>query len=332
MAMCALTLGLLAAPADAQPRGARVLVLVPAGEPELARRLGPEARARAIAELGRQGLVASPGPAGCSDPDCAGPLLEGGAADLAVAVALWGRGARCERVAVTVVDARGATHGGEVAVSGGDVAAAVDGAVRASLEAMAQGGGTRLSVTGTPEGATITLDRIPWGTLPHEDVVAAGEHALAVGAEGYVTERRTVVVGAEPVVIDVRLMAEAAASVAVDGSASRDPAVARPEASSPDLALVAVGGALAAGGLAAAGASLYGFLAPETTPTGPELTYERTSVAGSAGWMAAGGALVAGGVVLVAIGLASGGLASGGAPPTRAASRTGTPAGLVISF
>ncbi|GAB4112911.1 MAG: hypothetical protein OHK0013_48600 [Sandaracinaceae bacterium] len=324
-ALVALSVSLTVGVAGAQARGARVLVLVPAGEPELARRLGPDARARATAELARQGLVASPGPAGCTDPDCAGALLEGGAADLALALALWGRGTRCERVAVTVIDARGGTHGSEVAVAGDDVRAAVEAAVRAALARVAQGGGTRLSVTGPPEGATITLDRIPWGTMPHEGVVTAGEHSLAVSAEGYETDRRTVVVGAEPLSIAVQLTPT---TTQMASPAATQPPTSGTSTGGPDLALVGVGGALGAGGLAAVGAALYGLLAPETTPSGPELTYERTSVAGSAAWMGTGGALVVGGLVLVAVGLASG----GGDGPARAAARTGIPAGLVISF
>ena len=68
---------------------------------------GAAARGHAGTVLEARGFVAARGPASCTEPECASTLLEGGAADYTVAIALWGRGARCERVAVTIADARG---------------------------------------------------------------------------------------------------------------------------------------------------------------------------------------------------------------------------------
>ena len=294
------------APAQAAPR--RVLVLAPAGEARLARTIGAKVRDRAIATLGARGLTAARGPASCAEPDCAAELLGGGAAEHALAIALWGR-ARCDRVAVTLVDAQGVAHGGEAVVSGADVGAAVDAAVDAALTHLANGGSSPLRVSGAPEGATITLDQIPWGTLPHEDRVPHGEHQLAVSADGFVTERRSVAIGTAPVAVEIALArAEAAPPhVAPDQGAESERAGPAPQPSTgADGGLLALGGVTAGLGVALVVPGLFG-LTTGDGPVTPDLAYERTNVPVSATYLALGTAALVGGVVLLVMGATGGG-------------------------
>lgn len=286
----------------------RVLVLAPAGDARLARTIGTAARDHASATLTTRGFTAARGPAGCAEPDCATELLSGGAAEYALAIALWGR-TRCERVAVTLVDAQGITHGGEVTVTGTDVDAAIDGALTAALEHLASGGSAMLSVTGSPPGATITLDQIPWGTLPHEDRVPRGEHQLAVSADGHVTTRRAITIGTEPLSVEIALTPDVTApapSVDLEPTtvAATEPATA---STGPDVGLLAVGGAVAGVGVGLMTVGIVTLALPDSgMPVPPDFLYERAATVDGIGWLVAGGVSLAAGIVLVIIGATSG--------------------------
>lgn len=303
---------------SATPR--RVLVLAPAGEARLARSIGTQARDRAIATLGARGFTAARGPAGCAEPDCATELLRGGAAEHALAIALWGR-TRCDRVAVTLVDAQGIAHSGEVAVTGTDVNVAIDGAIDAALAHLASGGSSVLHVDGSPEGATITLDQIPWGTLPHEDRVPHGEHQLAVSADGFVTDRRSVSVGAEPVSVEITLARAAVEETTTTTAETPAPEALRVEqapSSGPDVGLLAVGGGLAGVGVALLLVGSVTLALPDSgMPVPPDFTYERAALIDGIGWLVAGGVSAAAGVVLLVMG------ATSGAPSPASQSRRG---------
>lgn len=280
--------------ASAQAPGARFVVLVPSGEPALARALGPDVRDRAQAVLTTDGFTAALGPASCADADCAAPLLENNAADFALAIALWGHDAVCERIAVTLIDNRAGTHSAEVPVTDTGVPAALENAIHQAIES-ARTGASTLRVEGNPPGATITLDRIPWGAMPHEDSVLRGEHSVSVSADGYVTERRDFTLTDQPMTLTLELVRGENASIEVP---------VMPPSSGPDIVLVAVGAGLTGAGLAGVIAGLYGFLAPETA-SGMG-SFERTSVAGSAIWLSVGSAALIGGVVTLVVGLSSG--------------------------
>jgi hypothetical protein len=308
--------------AEAQPApGARVLVLVTGGDAGLARRLGATTREEAAAALGRRGFSASQGPAGCADTECATELLSRGDASHAVAIALWGRGARCERVAVTLVDGVGSAYGGEVAVEGADVARALDAALEAALARAARGAGVRVRVSGSPEGATITLDRIPWGTLPHEAPVAEGEHTLAVSAEGYESERRALTVGEDPVHLEVRLAPTA------DGrpTATREDPVVAVQSGAPDPLLLGLGTAVGVVGLASGSVGVLALAAPAGPSSDPG-SREEPDVGAAAAWLGVGAAALLGGVVLLIVGATSAG------PAGPRAARTGSGSPFVISF
>jgi len=327
VAVAALALAALTpiASAQAPASGARDLVLAPSGDAGLARRHGAAVRDRASAALTARGLMPARGPAGCSDPDCAAELLSADAADHALAIALWGRGTTCERVAVTLVDGQGVAHGGEVAVAGGDLTAALDAAIAEALEHAASGGGSPLRVTGTPPGATITLDRIPWGAVPHEDRVPHGEHALAVSADGFVTDRRTITLGPEPVTVEVALTRSAPEAAPVPALAPTG-APLQTTSGGGDPRLLGLGAGLGGAGLALVGVGLYGFLAPESgAPMPPDFTYERASVAGSGTWLGVGAAAVTSGVVLLVLGATS-------RPSSAGGPRAGSGPRAVISF
>ena len=289
----------LTSTASAQAPGARFVILMPSGEPALARALGQGVRERAQAVLTTDGFTAALGPASCADADCAAPLLENNAADFAIAIALWGHDAVCERIAVTLIDDRAGTHSAEVPVTDTGVPAAMENAIHQAIEA-ARTGASTLRVEGNPAGATITLDRIPWGAVPHEDTVARGEHSISVSADGYVTERRDFTLTDQPMTLTLDL------ARGENGGTEMPPIVV--SQGGPDVALIAVGAGLAGAGLAGVVAGLYGFLAPETASGAG--TFERTSIAGSAAWLGIGSALVIGGVVTLIVGLSSGSPAS----------------------
>ena len=277
--------------------GSRFVILVPSGDPTLAHALGQGVRERAQSVLTSDGFAAVLGPASCADADCAAPLLENDAADFAIAIALWGHDAVCERIAVTLIDDRAGTHSAEVPVTDTGVPAAIESAIHQAIEA-ARTGASALRVEGNPAGATITLDRIPWGAVPHEDTVARGEHSVSVSADGYVTQRRDFTLSDQPLTLTLDLVRGANAA-----EGALEP-IREPGTSGPDIVLIGVGAGLAGAGLAGVIAGLYGFLAPETA-SGMG-TYERTSVAGSAAWLGIGSAALIGGVVTLVIGLSSG--------------------------
>lgn len=299
--------------------GRSVVVLEVAGEARHARSSGAAARTRAIATLTARGFTVSRGPAGCADPECAAPLLSGDG--LALAIALWGR-TRCERVAVALLDAHGASHGGEVLVEANRLDAAIDGAITRALTRLEQGSESSLGVVGEPAGATITLDQTPWGTLPHSGQVTRGEHQLAISAEGYVTERRMVQVGDAAVEVSVALRR----SQVPDGRGASDAMGAdraphAPEPLSPalpsgagergddglSLALTVSGAALLGAGVLAATVGIVGLALPDSgSPTAPDFLYERAAVDASIGWLIAGAVSAAAGTVLLVLGVTSG--------------------------
>ena len=277
--------------------GSRFVILMPSGDPTLAHALGQGVRERAQAVLTTDGFAAVLGPAACSDADCAAPLLENDAADFAMAIALWGHDAVCERVAVTLIDDHAGTFSGEVPVTDTGVPAAIEGAIHQALET-ARSGASTLRVEGNPAGATITLDRIPWGAMPHEDTVTRGDHSISVSADGYVTQRRDFTLTDQPLTLTLELARG-------ENATTSDPIVVpRGASTGPDIALIGIGAGMAGAGLGGVIAGLYGFLAPDTA-AGAGM-FERTSVEGSAAWLGIGGALLVGGVVVLVVGLSSG--------------------------
>ena len=230
--------------------------------------------------------------------DAADRMLETDAADFALAIALWGNDAVCERIAVTLVDERSGAHSAEVPVTDTGVPAALENAIHQAIES-ARTGASTLRVEGTPPGATITLDRIPWGAMPHEDSVLRGEHSVSVSADGYATERRDFTLTDQPMTLTLELV-RAHASVEVGPGASPQ--------GGPDIVLVAIGAGLTGAGLAGVIAGLYGFLAPATLSDARidgSFAYDRGNEAVSGALLGIGGTALATGVVLLIVGMTS---------------------------
>ncbi len=282
------------------------------GTPELAAAHGEEARRVVERELSDAGItVLSPAVVQarataahvelCVEPSCAHEMLTRTEISLAVGVALWRR-AGLVQAAVVLID----PEGHQVSASADGTEGTLGQAVTAALaQARARWGtrsGTVVRALGTPEGATITVDREPWGSLPNEGELAPGTHRFAVSAEGYETERRDVDVPAVDEPFEVRFeLARATASVAPLAS------------SGPDVPLLVVGSVVAVAGLAAVIVAIVGATTPETCVSACDSTssasFQRPALGPILGWGIGGGvALVAGGV-LIGVGAASGGAA-----------------------
>jgi hypothetical protein len=297
LVLAALIVGSNSLPASAQAPGSRFVILMPSGDPTLAHALGQGVRERAQAVLTTDGFAAVLGPAACSDADCAAPLLENDAADFAMAIALWGHDAVCERVAVTLIDDHAGTFSGEVPVTDTGVPAAIEGAIHQALET-ARSGASTLRVEGNPAGATITLDRIPWGAMPHEDTVTRGDHSISVSADGYVTQRRDFTLTDQPMTLTLELARG-------ENATTSDPIVVPGGASTgPDVGWLGVGIGAGVAGLALVGVGAYGFATPDSFSGGR--LYERNNETSSAVWIAAGSVLVVAGVVAIVWAVSSG--------------------------
>jgi hypothetical protein len=212
-------------------------------------------------------------------------------ARVAVAVAVWSRRGAPPRVSVSLTDAAGRVENGGAEASDGGVRDAARAALVAAWGAWSAGGMASLRVEGTPRGATVTVDRVPFGTLPHEGTLAFGEHALSISAEGHRTARRVFTLGPEGLVV-------------------REDLEQAPQG--PDAAAIALASGLALGGL---GGVLLGAvrLAQGTWCEGsPALCHVPDEVA-VAGWIGAGGALLVGAVVWAVVRLGEGGGAPGAA-------------------
>lgn len=195
--------------ADTAQAQARVVVLPVGGEAAAARTHGALAIRIAEERVAAEGWLSTPA-AGCANAECAAALLDGGAADWVLAIALWG--ARAPRVSLSLMGTAGVVLNANRSVERG----AWEPAVRAAIDdAIAQARGanqTELALSGSPTGATVTVDQLPWGTLPHRAVVTRGTHTISVSAEGYVTERRTIEIGATPVELALALTAQTPAT------------------------------------------------------------------------------------------------------------------------
>jgi len=244
---------------------------------------GAEAGAPALAGvregLAARGLTFEDVQGGCAALECASEALAARGARVAVAVAVWSRRGAPPRVSVSLTDAAGRVENGGAEASDGGVLAAARAALDAAWVAWSAGGMASLRVEGTPRGATVTVDRVPFGTLPHEGMLAFGEHALSISAEGHRTVRRAFTLGPEGLVVREDL-----------DEAARG----------PDAAALAVASGLALGGL---GGVLLGAvrLAEGTRCEGSPALCHVPDDAAVAAWMGAGGALLIGAVVWVAV-------------------------------
>jgi hypothetical protein len=288
---------------------AQTAVLFPVGgDAELAAAYGTEARGHvervleeaAFGVLTGDALVAATVTASaetCGEPSCAAPLLIALHADIGVGVALWRRNGAVQ-VSVVLVDPRGVQVSADADGTESVVGQATESALAQARARWATRGGAPIRIVGSPEGASIVVDRDPWGTLPHEGTLSPGTHQLVVSADGYATQRRDVEVvsGTEPVTLEIALV-------------STTSPIARP--AGPDGALIGIGGGASMGGIALSIGGIVTATGSERCVSGCDGPVADRIVAVPStelgiGLAVGGGVALAVGVVLIVIGATAG--------------------------
>lgn len=267
----------------------RALVIQVGGETALASALGPSLREAAHAHSRALGLTPIPTDGGCDDLDCAAAFLMTDAADVAAFVEVFGHDGVCEGVQATLLSPEGVRYVGTAEVG----TAGVDEAMRVALaQATARHRGEALptlGVNGTPAGATIRLDGVTWGTVPHAEPVAPGPPVIEVRARAHRSDRREITLAGEDLTLDVAL-------VPGEDSTSVD---ATPFWISGIGALVL--------GVSAVIVGVVGFAQGVTCVDDACLTYERPDAVANGVWIGTGGVLTIAGAVMIGIAASSGG-------------------------
>ena len=325
-------LSLVSLGASSSVASAQTAVVFPVGgDAALASANGAEAIARVESDLGESGFTLVSGAAlasamraahadECADPSCAGPMLRALGADLAVGVALWPRHGLVQ-VSVVLVDPQGVQVSADADGAATVIGQLTQAALSQARARWATRSGSPVRVVGTPGGATVTVDREPWGTLPHEGSLAPGTHHFVVSADGHVTERRDVEIPAATEALEI-------AFALAPGSDAPVTAPATPGAG-PDVGLIVAGAVTAAAGAGLLVAGLANVATSEHCasacggPAASRTVYVPNTAADVALAVAGGVALVAG-VVLIVVGVTS----SGASAPAVAF----TADGLAISF
>lgn len=267
----------------------RVLVLRVGGETQLASALGPSLRDAVHAHTRVLALTPLPTDGGCDDLDCASGFLSTGAADVAAFVEVFGHDGVCEGVQATLIVLEGTRYVGTAEVG----TAGVEEAMRVALaQAVARHHGEALptlGVNGTPAGATIRLDGVTWGTVPHAEPVAPGPHVIEVRARAHRSDRREITLGGEDLTIDVALL---------PGE----------DVTQPDMTAFWVSGigALVLG-VSAIVVGAVGFAGSASCVDAACERYERPDAVGNGVWIGSGGALTIAGAVLIGIAASGGG-------------------------
>jgi hypothetical protein len=180
----------------------------------------------------------------CSDPTCAGPMLTALQASFAVGIALWPHDGALQ-VSVSLVGPDGV----EVSATASGPEATVTQLARSALsQARANWTsrtGTPVRVVGSPEGASITIDHDPVGSIPYEAHLSPGVHHFVVSAEGHTAERRDVTIAAGSTTSEIRF------ELAVGSEAHHDEHAPNTSGSGPDIGWILGGTAVALGGAAA---------------------------------------------------------------------------------
>lgn len=299
-AMCAVVLG-----ATSVAHAQRAMLLPVGGDRALVASHGTEAATRVQLDLEEAGIEVLAGAElaqaltaahaeACEDASCASPSLGPLGAQFAVGVALWTYEDGVQ-VEVGLIDADGAVfrateHGAENTV--GNLTREALSAARRSFGQPS----VAVRVEGTA-GASIIVDRAPWGTVPFEGRLAPGTHQFAVSLHGHVTERRDVqVTGATTLTFD--LAVEPVASAPATGGG-------------PDVGLIVAGGLIAAVGIGVGATGLAMATTSESCArgcSGPSVDriVNVPNVEAGIG-LAIGGVVALGvGVVLVAVGAGAG--------------------------
>lgn len=171
---------------------------------ELVARLEPEIVATVRAALAERGEaleiateIAAESGGALEDPcdlGCIERVLELAGAERALVVQLAGRGGSLASLAVVALDASGLEVAGEASARGRPLSVALRAALDEAFERWPARGGVLVEVVGSPSGASVLIDRAPFGRLPARGRLSLGGHRLAVVAPGYETARRALYV------------------------------------------------------------------------------------------------------------------------------------------
>jgi hypothetical protein len=128
----------------------------------------------------------------CLTPECANEYRRLFDAIFAVQLSLSGKGAHTS-LSVIFTESPKAFFRGSAPIEGHDVRSAVRIAFEAARQKQLEGAGPWLSIEGTPEGATVFVDRVEYGRIPfHKRHVDPGEHRIEIRAEGRTTQIRKI--------------------------------------------------------------------------------------------------------------------------------------------
>jgi hypothetical protein len=153
---------------------------------------GGQAGATAETEQQRGTFPASYDPLYCLTPECANEFRKIFDATFAVQLTLFSSGPRPANVSVVVTEQAHVFFTGTASVEGRDIRAAVRTAFGIARDKQRDGVGPWLSVTGTPEGASVYIDGNEYGRMPFaKRVIEPGSHQLEIRADGHAPEQRT---------------------------------------------------------------------------------------------------------------------------------------------
>jgi len=297
------TLALLMSASPSMASAQTAVLLPVGGDVELARAHSAELVARVQADFEESSFTVVSPVGDCADTSCAPTMLTAMHADLAVGIALWHRNGLVQ-VSVVLVDPHGVQVSADADGAESVIGQATTSAVAQARARWATRNGSPVRVIGAPDGASITVDREPWGTIPHEGNLSPGTHHFVVSAVGYVTERRDVEIAAATETIEI-------AFELVEGS----DVVAPPPATGPDVGVMASGGVLA--GIGAAVLAIGIANAVDTVhcvsgcdPGDPTRTAHYPATDIGIGLTVAGAAAMVGGVLLIIVGVLAGGTPS----------------------
>jgi hypothetical protein len=118
-------------------------------------------------------------------------MLEMSGSAFAVGAAIWRRSGVVQ-VAVVMADPEGHLVSASADGTEGAIRQAATAALAQARARWPSRAGSPVRVIGSPDGAAITVDHQPWGSLPFEGTLPPGPHTFVVSADGRETERREV--------------------------------------------------------------------------------------------------------------------------------------------
>ncbi len=132
-------------------------------------------------------------PLNCVTPDCATAYARLFDASFAVQLSMFREPGAGISLTLVIVESASTFFSGSASVEGGDVAGAVRDAYQEARKKQAEGVGPWLTVSGTPEGATVYIDGAEFGRVPiQRRRISAGIHRLVLRADGYATHNDSI--------------------------------------------------------------------------------------------------------------------------------------------